>query len=249
MTPPLSPFYRRVVLDETSSTNDEALARARDGASEGTLVTAVRQTAGRGRRGREWVSPAGNLHLSLILRPPGGIEAAAAIGFAAALAVSDAVAAALPPGTPVTVKWPNDVLVNGAKVAGLLIEASGDALVLGVGINVVAHPDNTPYPATSVQDAGGAGTADSVLAAFCDAFKSRYDAWAARGFAALREDWLARAHGLGQRIVVQLEGARFDGVFAGIDDAGALMLDLGAAGMKKITAGDVFFAPARDGGA
>jgi BirA family biotin operon repressor/biotin-[acetyl-CoA-carboxylase] ligase len=249
MTPPLSPFYRRVALDQTASTNDEALARARDGAAEGTLVTADRQSAGRGRRGREWVSPAGNLHLSLILRPPGGTEAAGAIGFAAALAVRDVVLGALPAGTTVTVKWPNDVLIDGAKVAGLLIETAEDALVLGVGINVVAHPENTPYPATSILAAGGAGTADSVLAAFCAAFKSRYDRWAVQGFAALREEWLACAHGLGQRIVVRLEDARFDGVFAGIDDSGALMLDLGTAGLKKITAGDVFFTPARAGGA
>lgn len=243
MAPPLSPFYRRIALDETASTNDEALNRAREGAVEGTLVTARRQTAGRGRRGRRWESLNGNLHLSLVLRPSEGMAAATAIGFAAALAARDAIALGLPPGTPVTLKWPNDVLIRGAKVAGLLIEMADDALVLGVGINVVAHPEGTPYPATSIREAGGTGTAEDVLAAFCASFQARLDRWRAGGMAELRADWLARAEGLGAPVSVDIEGARFDGIFRGIDPTGALVLDQGAAGMKKITAGEVFFAP------
>lgn len=258
MAPPLSPFYRRVALDETASTNDEALKRAREGAVEGTLVTARRQTAGRGRRGRHWESLFGNLHLSLVLRPPEGLGAATAIGFAAALAARDSIVRGLPPGTPVSLKWPNDILIRGAKAAGLLIEvaaasgaafvkkgdfAADDALILGVGINVVAHPDGTPYPATSIRGAGGAGTTEDVLAAFCASFKARLDRWRADGMAELRADWLAHAEGLGTPVSVDIEGARFDGIFQGIDDTGALVLDQGAAGVKKITAGDVFFAP------
>lgn len=244
MAPPLSPFYRRIALDAVASTNDEALARARDGAPEGTLITARSQSAGRGRRGRSWESPFGNLHLSLILRPAEGLAAAGPVGFAAALAARDAMVRGLPPGTPVEVKWPNDVLIAGAKAAGVLIESADGALILGVGINVVAHPDGTPYPATSIRAAGGVGTAEDVLSAFCASFKARLDRWRAQGFAELRDDWLARAHGLGRPITVQLDDRRFDGVFQGIDASGALLLDQGEAGLRTITAGDVFFAPA-----
>lgn len=249
MAPPLPPFYRRIALDETGSTNDEALSRARDGAPEGTLVTARRQSAGRGRRGRQWASPPGNLHLSLILRPSEGVAAAAAIGFAAALAARDAIVGSLPAGTPVTLKWPNDVLARGAKAAGLLIEAAEDAMVLGVGINVVAHPEGMPYPATSIRAAGGSRSAEDVLADFCASFAARYGRWRNEGFAGLRAEWLACAQGLGGPVTVDVEGARFDGIFRDIDEQGALVLDLGAAGVKKITAGDVFFAPVRGSGA
>ncbi|MFM2128768.1 MAG: hypothetical protein RL477_314 [Pseudomonadota bacterium] len=243
MAAPLPSFFRRVALDQTTSTNDEALKRAREGAPEGMLVTARRQTAGRGRRGREWVSPPGNLHLSIVLRPDGGLAAATAIGFAAALAARDAMIHVLPTGAPVTLKWPNDVLIGGAKAAGLLIEAAGeDALVLGVGINVVAHPEDAPYPATSIRAAGGEAADEDVLCAFCASFGARYDRFRANGMAELRADWLAHAQGLGAAIGVNIEGARFDGIFAGIDEAGALLLDLGGAGTRTVTAGDVFFA-------
>jgi BirA family biotin operon repressor/biotin-[acetyl-CoA-carboxylase] ligase len=243
MAPPLHGFYRLVALGEVASTNDEALARVRAGAPEGTLVVAQRQTAGRGRRGRAWESPPGNLHLSLVLQPTAGLAAAVAVGFAAALAARGAIVRGLPPGHSVELKWPNDVLIDGAKAAGVLIETADDALVLGVGINIARHPEGTPYPATSIHGAGGCGTLDDVLSAFCATFKARWDEFLRDGFAPLRQEWLAHARGLGDSVTVDLEGTRLTGVFRDIAEDGALVLDRGAAGVKRITAGDVSFAP------
>lgn len=249
MPPTLPGFFSLSALDETASTNDVALARASDGAPEGTLVTARRQTQGRGRRGRTWVSPEGNLHLSLVLTPPRGRDDATAVGFIAALAVADAVTESLSADAAVTLKWPNDVLVARRKISGLLIEAvpgRDGALVLGIGVNVVAHPDDTPYPATDLAAEGAAIDSETVLEMFAAAFSGRYAAFQQDGFAPLRKQWIARAQGIGAPIVVRLEGARFDGIFSGIDDDGALVLDLGGGARKTVTAGDVFFAREQD---
>jgi BirA family biotin operon repressor/biotin-[acetyl-CoA-carboxylase] ligase len=239
----LPAFYHLIALDEVASTNDEALGLAAEGADEGTLITARRQTAGRGRRGRTWQSDEGNLFLSLILRPRGGPRAAGAAGFAGALAIADAISRLMGSDDEVALKWPNDVLIRGRKVSGLLIErAVGDALVLGVGVNLVSHPADTRYPATDLSAEGAGEVPLSVaLRAFCAAFLRRYHCWQDDGFGPLREAWLARAKGIGEELSVEIEGRRFDGVFRTLDETGALCLDLGAAGMKIVTAGDVYF--------
>jgi BirA family biotin operon repressor/biotin-[acetyl-CoA-carboxylase] ligase len=242
----LPDFFTLTALGTVTSTNDEALALAANGAPEGTLITALAQNGGRGRRGRDWQSPEGNLYLSLILTPADGLNAATAIGFMAALAARSVVAACLPDAAvPVAVKWPNDVLIAGAKVAGLLIEAvpgRAEALVLGVGINIAHYPADTPYPATAIVAKGGQVTVTALRDAFCRDFLGRYAAFGREGFSPLRADWLAHARGVGGPITVNLEGARFDGTFKDIDAAGALVLDLGDGVVKKFTAGDVFFA-------
>lgn len=243
----LPAFYRLVDLGVVGSTNDEALLRAAEGASEGTLITAKSQTRGRGRRGRAWHSPEGNLYLSLVLRPGVRSGAGVAIGFAAALAVAEAIGDLVPDDSEVELKWPNDVLIGGRKAAGVLVETaapdSGGALVLGVGVNLVSAPSDTPYPATALAPYGVRSPAvRDALAAFCRRFLDRYRQWLEEGFAPLRRDWLTRAHGLGAPFAVDIEGRRFDGTFLGIDEAGALCLDLGPGGVKKITAGDVGFA-------
>lgn len=243
----LPAFYRLVALDEVASTNDEALVRAAaEGAVEGTLVTARRQTAGRGRRGRKWQSDEGNLFLSLILKPEGGLQAAGPIGFAAALAIADTVACLMGDEAEIALKWPNDVLIGGRKVSGLLIEraigAAEHALILGVGINLVSHPDDTRYPATDLCTEGAAEVSVSrALKEFCSAFLRHYNGCQEDGFAPLREAWLARSRGIGENLSVEIEGRQFHGIFRTIDETGALCLDLGHAGMKKITAGDIFF--------
>ncbi len=225
------------------SSNDEALSRAARGAPHGTLILAASQTRGRGRRGRSWHSPEGNLHLSMILRPECQNLPIHGMAFAAALAVRDLLATALPEAS-LGLKWPNDVLVSGRKISGLLIErptGQGGALVLGVGINLVAHPDDTPYPATDVVHEGGCLDVDRAVAGFVRAFDRRYRALVESGFSALRQEWLAHAVGLGKGLRVEVEGARFDGLFHGLDPEGALLLDLGQGRMKTVTAGDVFF--------
>jgi BirA family biotin operon repressor/biotin-[acetyl-CoA-carboxylase] ligase len=246
MNKTLPEFFTLTALGTVARTNDEAMTLAGSGASEGTLITARVQNAGRGRRGRDWQSPEGNLYLSLILTPPAGMKDATAIGFITALAARTAVAACLADESAlVEVKWPNDVLIDGAKVAGLLIEVvpgRTDALVLGLGINVAHHPADTPYPATSIIAMGGHVEVVALRDAFCRDFESRYAAYGRDGFAPLRADWLAHARGVGGLVTVNLEGARFDGTFHDIDADGALVLDLGDGVVKKFTAGDVFFA-------
>jgi len=239
----LPAFYHLIALDQVASTNDEALALAAEGAGEGTLITARRQSAGRGRRGRNWQSDEGNLFLSLILKPRGGPMAAAAMGFAGALAISDAMARLMGGDAELALKWPNDVLIGGRKAAGLMIErGAGDTLVLGIGVNLVSHPNETRYPATDLL-AEGAGEVPVpvALGAFSTAFLRWYLGWQDDGFGPLRQAWLARAMGIGEDLRVEIEGHRFDGIFRTIDETGALCLDLGTAGMKKVTAGDVYF--------
>ncbi len=245
--PKLDRFYHLVALDEVGSTNDEAMALAAKGAAEGTLVWARCQTAGKGRRGRSWVSPPGNLYLSLVLRPKAPAARIPEIAFVTALATGDAIRGVIPESTAMTFKWPNDILVGGKKAAGLLLEAGtapgagGARLVLGVGINVASHPEELELPATSLhaQGATGAGVAE-VLEGFCRAFAVWYERWRHDGFGAIRAAWLDHAAGLGGPVRVRLETESLDGVFLGLDRDGALRLGDGAGNERRITAGDVF---------
>ncbi|MGH6974690.1 MAG: biotin--[acetyl-CoA-carboxylase] ligase [Stellaceae bacterium] len=245
MTGALPPFFRLAAFDTLASTSDEARRRARDDAPEGTLVTARAQTAGRGRQGRIWVSPPGNLHVSLVLRPDAHIARAAQLGFAAGLAVADATHA-FAPKAAITLKWPNDVLLDGRKAAGILLESEGDAagrvafVVIGIGVNLAASPADTEFPATSLKTVTStAPTPEAFLAALAPAFALWYERWRAEGFAALRRVWLERAAGLGQALRARLPGETVEGRFAGLDDDGLLLLDA-PGGQRRIAAGDVF---------
>jgi len=248
-TPRLPPAYRLVALERIGSTNEEAKRLAAEGAEEGTLVWALEQSAGRGRRGRSWASPRGNLYLSVVLRPDAPAAEAAQLGIVAAVALGDALGTLMPPLTEVRFKWPNDVLVNGRKAGGILIEsaASGqgqlDWLVLGLGVNVESHPEKTEFPATSLCAEGAADlTAATLLEAFSRSFLNWTNLWLEEGFAPVRRAWLARAWRRGEPIRVRLEGRELEGVFADLDDAGALLLDL-PDGRRRITAADVFALP------
>lgn len=239
-------------LAQTGSTNDDAKRMAADGVAEGTIVWADRQTAGRGRRGRRWESPSGNLYCSLILHPDAPIGRVGQLGFAAALAIAETAVSLLPEGTSVACKWPNDVLINNRKTAGLLLEsaARGDGatewLVLGVGVNVASHPADADveFPATSLAAQGARTDVETVLDLFLRHFWRWYKTWRDDGFPLVREAWLARAAGLGQPIRVRLESRTLDGTFGGLDEDGALLLHTaGSAALDplRITAGDVFF--------
>jgi BirA family biotin operon repressor/biotin-[acetyl-CoA-carboxylase] ligase len=235
-----------IAVEETGSTNDDAIGMARSGAAHGTLVWARRQTRGRGRRGRAWASPEGNLHVSIVLRPGTEARRAGEIAFVAGLAVADA-CLALAPEADIRCKWPNDVLAGGRKIGGLLIESSFrgtavDWIVAGIGLNLAVHPDDAEFPATHLAfHAGRPVTAAQGLNALARAFAARYEAWRADGFGPIREAWLARAAGVGRPIRVRLEHGEIDGVFAGIEDDGALRLGLRDGAVRRITAGDVFF--------
>ena len=235
--------FSLLALDRVGSTNDEARRLALEGAAADFLVvTASEQTNGRGRRGRTWVSPAGNLHCSILLAI-GRLAEAAQLGFVAAIALTDALSTLLPTAE-FRCKWPNDVLVNGAKVAGMLLEPAGEGwLVLGVGVDVAAAPpaEMVAYPAQSLADLGYGGDSVAVLAAFCAALGSWVECWRAEGFAPIRLAWLERCRGLGQPIVVRLEQDTVTGQFTGLDADGALLLDQGPLGVRRLMAGDVFF--------
>lgn len=236
-----------ISLDSVGSTNDEARRLAQSGAAADFLVVSAQsQSAGRGRRGRAWVSPAGNLHFSLLIRIQ-SLSSAAQLGFAAAAALASALNGLLPQGQ-FQAKWPNDVMAAGRKCAGMLLESAGtDWLVLGIGVNVVAAPPpvGLNHPACALADLGFSGTADDVLTAFCTDFLPLVQAWRGQGFAPVRQAWLGCARGLGQPIVVRLETDTQTGLFAGLDEEGALLLDQGASGFRRILAGDVFFPEAR----
>ncbi len=245
--PRLPEFFRLVAHERIDSTNEEARRLAAQGAVEGTLVWAREQTAGRGRRGRRWSSPPGNLYMSLLLRPACAPATAPQIGFLAAVSLGEALEALLPVAAEVRFKWPNDVLVGRAKIAGILLEASGDAmhgldwLILGMGINVASAPGDTPYAATSLHWAGSAATVEDVLEALTLRLQHWYGRWQTTGFEPVRERWLSGVLGLGEQVEVRLERETLSGRFAALDATGGLELELPQGGRRRIAAGDVYY--------
>jgi len=251
-TPHLPAAYNLVALESVGSTNEEAkrlAALGEDEAPDGTLVWAREQTAGRGRRGREWSSPPGNLHTSLILRPEVPLSRLGELSFVAALAVYDALGSLGEPGHQVHLKWPNDVLLNEKKVAGLLLETEsagkgGNAewVVLGMGLNVGWHPEGTAFPATSLRFEEWSTTVEQMLEAYARSFLGWAARWVDEGFDPVRRNWLWRCKGQGEAIEVRLGTETLTGVFQDLDEHGALVLNLDGA-ERRITAGDVFFSP------
>ena len=248
----LPPGYALIALDEAGSTNDEAKTRAETGAPDGTVIWARQQRAGRGRRGRAWVSPPGNLYFSAVLRPACEARSVAQLSFVAALAVLDLVDGPLPGRG--RCKWPNDVLVEGGKVAGILLESAlgpggrVDWVVLGIGVNLASHPGlEGPIPSTSLVDAGAPLLApEDALPAALAALARRRQEWKAQGFEAVRRAWLARAHGLDGPVTVTNGERRLKGVFEGLDEEGALVLARPGAAPLSISAGDVIFGDGAD---
>ncbi len=243
-----------VELDSVDSTNEEAKRLASQGAPHLTLVWAHRQRAGRGRRGRDWIWHDGNLAFSIFLRPSYHAREVMQLGFVAANAVADALELTVPRGTQIQVKWPNDVLVDGKKVAGILLEAEPaadrpghlDWLIIGFGLNVTGHPmdHETEFPATSLAAEGvrGAGlNVATLLGALAKFFLAGMETWQSLGFGPARRHWLARARGVGGPVTVRLAGDTLQGVFAALDEDGALVLHQHGQPSRRITAGDVFF--------
>jgi BirA family biotin operon repressor/biotin-[acetyl-CoA-carboxylase] ligase len=244
--PRLPPFFRLLRFETIDSTSTLAKRLAAEGAPEGTLVWAGEQTAGRGRRGHSWVSVPGNLYLSLVLRPDCPVAAAAQLGFAAALAIAEAAARFLPAAAAVRLKWPNDVLLDGRKLSGILFESAAGPegrlawLVAGIGVNLASHPAGTETAATSLAAAGaGAVAPAAMLEALAPLLLDEYERWQAQGFAPLRRAWLARAHSPGAPLRVRLAQEELLGRFLDLDEDGALVLET-AAGPRRVATGDVF---------
>jgi len=235
--PVLPDGWTLVALASVGSTNDEAARLADAGAPEGTVVWSREQTGGRGRRGRHWASPVGNLYSSTILRPDCAAPRAAELGFVAALAVADIVSA----DRQVRLKWPNDVLVDGGKIAGILLESAvGRAgqvahVVAGIGLNVGFAPQlpEMRYPGSAL-----GGSVETALEGLTAALAARLAQWRRDGFETVRAAWLAQAGPIGAEVDVRLGDELVRGRFAGLDRQGALLLDT-AAGPRKIVSGEL----------
>jgi BirA family biotin operon repressor/biotin-[acetyl-CoA-carboxylase] ligase len=229
------------------STNEEARRLAAAGEPGPVWITADQQISGRGRRGRHWESPPGNLAATLLLRPNRTAADAAQLSFVAALAAADTTQS-LAPQIRIAVKWPNDVLAEGCKIAGILLESAGsgsgrlDWLAVGIGINLAHHPEGTEFPATSLAALGlDPPQPAGVLSRLAADWDRWHATWCRTGFATIRDAWLARAAGLGTRIRARLQSGETSGIFEGLDDSGALLLRESQARLRAIAAGDVYF--------
>ncbi len=240
----------RHILAEVDSTNSEA-SRLAQHLTQPTWIMARRQTAARGRRGRVWLSPEGNFAATLVMHPAGEPAQAALRSFIAALALADALALVCGPGATLSLKWPNDVLLNGGKVAGILLESVGQGaqvhhLVIGVGVNLIAAPPREAVeagalPPVSVQGETGLRIApDELLDYLANAF-ARWEAqFVVYGFGPIRTAWLARATRLGQPITARTMTETITGTFDSLADDGALVLRT-QTGRRAIPAADIYF--------
>jgi len=259
-----------VALATVGSTNEEATSRARKGQRGPLWITAEAQTKGRGRLGRSWNSPPGNLYASLLLSDPSPTEHAPELAFVTALALRDAIVAEAPALAPLLgFKWPNDLLLAGEKCAGILIEGEvwpgkSVSVVIGIGANCAHHPPvasddaadaaktarprSAPFggyavlfPATDLHAHGAAVTPEQLFARLSATMLARIAQWnSGSGFTAILGNWLTSAHGLGEEIRVRQGGSDKTGRFVGLDQMGRLMLEHPGGGVEKISAGDVF---------
>jgi BirA family biotin operon repressor/biotin-[acetyl-CoA-carboxylase] ligase len=239
--------FRLSAYDSIGSTSTEAMQAARQGDGGRHWFFTTEQTSGRGRRGRTWIAPRGNMAASVLLltrQPP---VVAASLGFVAGLALTDALTPLLPvhEAGRLKLKWPNDVLMDGAKLAGILLEAEPHpngslAVVVGIGVNVVAAPTDLPYPATSLAQQGIRLNAEALVERLADAFAPLLDLWnEGRGLPPLLEIWRDRAAGMGQTITVTLGSQVIEGIFETIDASGCLVIRDAAGARRNIAAGDV----------
>lgn len=246
--------YGLIAFDAIGSTNAEALVAARAGACEPAWYVTTEQTAGRGRRQRTWVAPRGNLASSILEVSEVSPTVAATLGFAAGLALEQALRtvsleASVRSGTAIdyALKWPNDVLANKQKLAGILLEAEAVAggrlaVVVGIGTNIIAAPDGTPYPATSLRALGVEVSAEDMFSALSDAWAELFAIWdKGRGFAEIRRRWLARAAGLGDTVSIQSGASILTGTFETIDETGCMVIATSDGKRATIAAGDVYF--------
>ncbi|WEX07546.1 biotin--[acetyl-CoA-carboxylase] ligase [Chelativorans sp. AA-79] len=259
----LAAGYRLEAHESVGSTNALALERAAAGDDPGNLwIVSKDQTSGRGRRGRVWATPPGNLAATLLLVDRIEPGMAAILGFVAGLSLSDALRAVAPQArigigvdggeerrqrSRFELKWPNDVLADGAKLAGILLESSllGDgrfAVAVGIGVNIVVHPADLPYPATSLQALGVDCDAERLFMALSSAWVENFTLWKSPdGTAAIRERWLSQAAGLGSEVSVRADGRVVRGVFETIDELCRFVIREDDGSRLLIAAGDVHF--------
>jgi BirA family biotin operon repressor/biotin-[acetyl-CoA-carboxylase] ligase len=211
---------------------------ARSGTPEGVWLRAERQNAGKGRQGRAWDSPVGNLYISTLIRLRPSDPPAATLALVAAVALEETVRTF---GVSAMLKWPNDLLVDGAKLSGILLERVGDAVILGIGVNLAHHPEGLDRAATSLAAYGPAPDPDIFAETLGESFERWVSRWRGEGLVSVRERWLARAHPPGTALTARLaDGSAIDGLFDGLTGEGALILRLADGTQRVIHAGDVF---------
>ena len=239
--------FEIIVFDEIDSTNAEAARRAARGENWPVCLVGLRQTAGRGRRGRTWETATGNLAATFLYRTDRPLAEVAQVSFVAALAAADVIDRYVAPSL-VSLKWPNDPMVAGIKTGGILLE-SGQAqgwpawVAAGIGINLAYSPQQSERPATNLaaHRPGGAPPVLEAVEHLRDAFQRWLTTWTREGFEPIAQAWTARAHGLGEACVARLADETVEGVAEGLDPDGALRLRLPDGRVRRITAGDVFF--------
>ncbi|MEG3180558.1 biotin--[acetyl-CoA-carboxylase] ligase [Sphingomonas sp. LT1P40] len=226
-------------VEQTGSTNADMLALAVAGAPEGSWLRAERQTGGRGRQGRAWESPSGNFYGSTLVRLRPTDPAAATLALVAAVALEDSVRVFLRRGA--MLKWPNDLLIDGAKLSGILLERAGDAVVVGIGVNLAHHPDLPDRPATSLMAQGVAVEVEAFADVLAESFTRWLARWRGEGLSVVRARWLERAHPVGTALSSALpDGSKVEGLFDGLDAEGGLILRDASGTRRIIHAGDVF---------
>ena len=258
--------YRLEAHDSVGSTNSLALDAARAGDPGNLWIVSRKQESGRGRRGRTWQTPEGNLAATLLARSDFDLKLAATLGFVAGLSLADALAAVVPAktrlsiaadggsghdrsgiGARFTLKWPNDVLAEGQKLAGILLESSlleggRFAVAVGIGVNVAAYPEGLPYPATSLAAMGADCDAETLFLALSDAWMNYVGQWDnGRGLDRIRRLWLAQAAGLGGEVAVRVGERVVRGIFETIDEECRFVIREGSGAAIPIAAGDVHF--------
>lgn len=229
-------------VPETGSTNADLRQLAEAGGEDGLWLRADRQTAGRGRQGRDWSSPIGNYYGSTLVRLRPGDPMAATLALVAAVAIEDAVRSCVPNiGARLALKWPNDLLIDGAKLSGILLERTGDAVIIGMGINLASAPDLSDRATTALVDHGVDVAPATMQALLAEAMTRWLAVWRGEGLGAIVQRWEARAHPRGTPLTAHLpHGQVLTGVFDGLAHDGALRLALADGAAHVIHAGDVF---------
>lgn len=241
--------YRLLGFDVVEgSTNTVAMEHARDGAPGNLWVVTAHQRSGRGRRGRVWQAPRGNLAASLLVELECDPGVMATVGFVAGLALHEAARVCAPHlASGLRLKWPNDLLLNGAKTSGMLLESEvvgrgRRCVVIGIGVNIVASPEGAPYPVASLGEAGAHVDAASFFEVLSATWLEYFAFWDnGNGMDRIRQEWLSRAHGVGGPVSIQFGDDIINGIFETIDATGQLVVRTSAGEARTITAGDVYF--------
>ena len=232
-----------ISVGSVDSTNSEALRRIEGGLQPPFLLVAEEQAVGRGRGGKTWSSPKGNFYGTFTIVTDQPDATIAQVSFVAAVALASILSEL---GLKPQLKWPNDVLIGGAKVSGILLEKHGGVLLIGMGVNLIHHPDLSTYASTSLRDLGYELSPFDMASRLSHAFDMHYGIWMEKGFEPIRQSWLSLAYGLNQGIEVRLAGQDAQpGTFRGLDGAGALQLQT-PDGLRSIHAGEVYFHDSRN---